>query len=109
MCSEPTVPRAQVERNRRGDRRGRGRRPQGAGSAACPRTCATLTTRALRSSGTARGYAYPHDLPGGVAAQQYLPDELVDRVYYRPSRHGAEAAWGDIDARLRELRRDDDR
>lgn len=59
--------------------------------------------------GHGKGYAYPHDLPGGVAAQQYLPDELVDRTYYRPSRHGAEAAWGDIDARLRELRRGDDR
>ena len=44
-----------------------------------------------------------------MAAQQYLPDELVDRTYYRPSRHGAEAAWGDIDARLRELRHGDDR
>jgi putative ATPase len=59
--------------------------------------------------GHGKGYAYPHDLPGGVAAQQYLPDELVDRTYYRPSRHGAEAAWADIDARLRELRHRDDR
>ena len=52
---------------------------------------------------------YPHDVPGGVAAQQYLPDELVDRTYYRPTRHGAEAAWGDIAARLHELRHGDDR
>ena len=32
--------------------------------------------------------------------QQYLPDELVDRTYYRPSRHGAEAAWADMEERL---------
>ena len=54
-------------------------------------------------------YVYPHDVPGGVAAQQYLPDELTERTYYRPSRHGAEAAWGDIAARLRDLRNEDDR
>lgn len=59
--------------------------------------------------GHGRGYVYPHDVPGGVAAQQYLPDELVEQVYYRPTRHGAEAAWGDIAARLRESRSSDDR
>ncbi len=59
--------------------------------------------------GHGRGYVYPHDVPGGVAAQQYLPDELADRDYYHPSRHGAEAAWGDIAARLDELRRATDR
>ncbi len=59
--------------------------------------------------GHGSGYVYPHDVPGGVAAQQYLPDELMDRVYYQPSRHGAEAAWGDIAARLSELRHGDDR
>jgi putative ATPase len=55
------------------------------------------------------GYVYPHDVPGGVAVQQYLPDELVDRTYYVPSRHGAEAAWADIAARLADMRRGDDR
>jgi putative ATPase len=54
-------------------------------------------------------YIYPHDVPGGVAAQRYLPDELVDRAYYRPSHHGAEAAWGDIAVRLRDLRHGVDR
>jgi len=57
-----------------------------------------------RTLGHGAGYQYPHDLPGGVAAQQYLPDELVDRRYYRPTRHGAEAAWGDIAVRVAELR-----
>jgi putative ATPase len=56
--------------------------------------------------GHGREYAYPHDLPEGVAAQQYLPEPLAGRTYYRPTRHGAEAAWGDIAARLAELRGD---
>ena len=40
-------------------------------------------------------YEYPHDHPGGWVAQQYLPDEVVDRRYYQPTRHGAEAAVAD--------------
>jgi putative ATPase len=36
-------------------------------------------------------YLYAHDAPHGVAAQQYLPDELVDARYYRPTDHGNEA------------------
>jgi putative ATPase len=54
-------------------------------------------------------YVYPHDVPGGVAAQQYLPDELVERQYYRPTRHGAEAAWADVAERLADRRSGDAR
>ena len=36
-------------------------------------------------------YVYAHDAPHGVAAQQYLPDELTDVHYYRPTDHGNEA------------------
>jgi putative ATPase len=39
-----------------------------------------------------KGYRYPHDFPGGVVQQGYLPDELADREYYRPSDRGAERA-----------------
>ena len=35
-------------------------------------------------------YKYPHDY-GGYVEQQYLPDELKDRVYYVPSNNGSEA------------------
>ena len=30
------------------------------------------------------GYKYPHDYPGGIVEQQYLPDELKDKKYYIP-------------------------
>ncbi|SDO72003.1 Recombination protein MgsA [Klenkia soli] len=46
-------------------------------------------------------YAYPHDHPDGVLAQQYPPDALVGRDYYRPTGRGAEAGIG---ARLTKLR-----
>lgn len=38
------------------------------------------------------GYRYPHSDPRGWVDQQYLPDELADHVFYRPSAHGAEPA-----------------
>ncbi len=35
-------------------------------------------------------YKYPHDYAGGYVDQQYLPDKLKDRVYYKPSDYGYE-------------------
>ena len=65
------------------------------------RRCATLTTRAQSGCNTARGYRYPHDSPGGVVEQQYPPDEVVGRDYYRPSDRGAERAAAERLAALR--------
>jgi replication-associated recombination protein RarA len=45
--------------------------------------------------GHAQGYVYPHDLPEGIAAQQYAPDAIKEREYYTPTRHGAEARYAD--------------
>jgi putative ATPase len=53
--------------------------------------------------GHGRGYAYPHDDPAGVVAQQYAPDAIADRTYYRPSRHGTEARYADRSERIREI------
>jgi putative ATPase len=50
-----------------------------------------------------RRYRYPHDDPDGVLAQQYPPDELVGRDYYRPGGHGAERAVSERLAKLREI------
>ncbi|MEW1859331.1 replication-associated recombination protein A [Streptomyces sp. NPDC088194] len=52
--------------------------------------------------GHAQGYVYPHDVPGAIAAQQYLPDEIADRRYYEPTRYGAEARVADVLDRVRE-------
>jgi putative ATPase len=51
--------------------------------------------------GHGRTYDYPHAHPDGVVPQQYPPDALVGRDYYRPTSRGAEAAIG---ARLAKLR-----
>ncbi|MFF5568865.1 replication-associated recombination protein A [Streptomyces sp. NPDC012623] len=52
--------------------------------------------------GHARGYVYPHDVPGGIAAQQYAPDPVRDRRYYEPTRYGAEARYADVVDKVRE-------
>jgi len=52
--------------------------------------------------GHGKGYRYPHDSDVGVVAQQYLPDDLVDRRYYEPTSHGQER---DVQARLEKIRR----
>jgi putative ATPase len=46
--------------------------------------------------GHAQGYVYPHDVPEGIAAQQYAPDAIHGARYYRPTRHGAEARYADV-------------
>ena len=57
-----------------------------------------------KDHGHGMGYVYPHDLPEGVAAQSYLPDLLSGVKYYRPTQHGAEAAWSRVAQRLEQLR-----
>ena len=51
--------------------------------------------------GNAIGYRYPHDVADGVLAQQYPPDELVGRDYYRPTAHGGERLLSERVSRLR--------
>jgi putative ATPase len=51
--------------------------------------------------GNAQGYRYPHDVPEGVLAQQYPPDELVGRDYYQPTQRGAERQLADRVPKLR--------
>ncbi|WP_449329521.1 replication-associated recombination protein A [Salininema proteolyticum] len=52
--------------------------------------------------GHGTGYKYPHSDPKGVVEQRYAPDAVRGKDYYRPKRHGAEAAIAD---RLDKLRR----
>ena len=57
--------------------------------------------RGAADLGHGRAYAYPHDDPEGVVAQQYAPDVVLGREYYRPTEHGAEARFAPLWDRLR--------
>ncbi len=58
-------------------------------------------TRLMKAEGYAEGYRYPHNFPGHIVAQQYLPDRLVGQRYYDPTEEGAEL---DIRRRLEKWR-----
>ena len=47
--------------------------------------------RGAASLGHGGGYQYPHDHPGGWIEQDYLPADLVETRYYRPTGRGYEA------------------
>ncbi len=54
-----------------------------------------------RGLGHGAGYRYPHDDPRGVVTQQYAPDDVLGREYYRPLGHGAERPLVERVSRLR--------
>ena len=47
-------------------------------------------TGMMKDLGYGGGYLYAHDHPGNFVEQQYLPDILGPKVYYRPTANGAE-------------------
>ena len=58
-------------------------------------------TGLMKGLGYGKGYEYAHDIEGKVANMQCLPDNLRDRVYYRPTSEGVEKR---IRERLEEIR-----
>lgn len=59
-------------------------------------------TRLMRELGYGRGYRYAHDEPGAIGTQQYLPERLAGRRYYRPTGRGFER---ELAARLEAIAR----
>src|SRR6201993_1359186 len=59
-------------------------------------------TSLMKGLGYGHGYQYAHNLESKVADMQCLPDNLRDRVYYRPTNEGIEKR---IRERMEEIRR----
>ncbi|MET7331337.1 replication-associated recombination protein A [Nonomuraea sp. NPDC005650] len=51
------------------------------------------------------GYKYPHDFDHGLVRQEYAPEQVRERRYYEPTRHGAEAPIADRWAKIRDFLR----
>lgn len=49
-------------------------------------------SRDSRALGHGKDYHYPHNFPEHFVVQQYLPDEVRDKVYYKPGELGYEKA-----------------
>ncbi len=47
-------------------------------------------TKLMKELGYGAGYEYAHSVPEGYTPQDYLPDELADRVFYEPTAFGFE-------------------
>ena len=57
-------------------------------------------TQLMKDEGYSDGYIYPHDHPSNFKEQDYLPDEINDKIFYNPSDNGREKK---ISTRLKEL------
>nr|WP_235995790.1 replication-associated recombination protein A [Nonomuraea montanisoli] len=55
--------------------------------------------------GSGEGYKYPHDFDHGLVRQDYAPEQVRQRRYYEPTRHGAEAPVADRWAKIRDFLR----
>ncbi len=61
-----------------------------------PKHLRDTSYRGAKKMGHGDGYLYPHDYQGNYVSQQYLPDPLKGRRYYKPSKSGREKkiqAW----------------
>lgn len=62
-------------------------------------------TRLMKTLGYGKGYQYDHDVAGGIALDQTaFPDEMGERVYYRPVERGLEIRLKEKLDRLRAAR-----
>jgi putative ATPase len=73
------------------------------GSLAPPAHILNAPTKLMKSLGYGDGYAYDHDVEGGVSGQNYFPDGMARPRFYEPKAVGAEAkvrerldAWGKL-------------
>ena len=77
------------------------------GSVEVPVHLRNAPTRLMKELGYGKAYRYAHDEPDAyVAGEQYFPEELGDRRYYRPVDRGLEIRISEKLERLRQLDRE---
>ncbi|MGX9720082.1 replication-associated recombination protein A [Stenotrophomonas acidaminiphila] len=75
------------------------------GSMPVPMHLRNAPTRLMKTLGYGKGYQYDHDVEGGIALDQTaFPDEMGERVYYRPVERGLEIKLKEKLDRLRAAR-----
>jgi putative ATPase len=47
-------------------------------------------TKLMKELGYARGYLYPHNYPGAWVKQEYLPEKIKGKIFYKPTDRGFE-------------------
>jgi putative ATPase len=76
------------------------------GSLMPPAHILNAPTKLMKEIGYGAGYAYDHDAAEGFSGQDYFPEGMARRQFYRPTERGAEAAIGERLARFAALRRE---
>ena len=76
------------------------------GSPMPPPTILNAPTRLMRESGYGEGYEYDHDTPEGFSGQEYFPDKIGHRQFYKPVERGFEREIGKRLDYFRRLRAD---
>jgi putative ATPase len=76
------------------------------GSLMPPKHILNAPTKLMKGLGYGSGYAYDHDAEEGFSGQNYFPDEMERRQFYRPRGEGSEARvkerlerWAEIRAK----------
>ena len=80
------------------------------GSLMPPKHILNAPTRLMRDLGYGKGYAYDHDTEEGFSGQNYFPDGMARREFYRPVERGFEREIKkrlDYWAKLRDRARDE--
>ncbi len=62
-------------------------------------------TKLMREMGYGKGYIYPHDYPDNRIRQEYLPEKIRGRIFYRPSDNAFEK---EIKRRIAEKKKPED-
>jgi len=60
------------------------------GAKAVPLHLRNAPTSLMKDEGYGKDYRYPHDYPGHFHDQNYFPDELKNKQFYRPTTEGIE-------------------
>ncbi|WP_293676698.1 replication-associated recombination protein A [uncultured Phenylobacterium sp.] len=61
------------------------------GSLMPPAHIRNAPTKLMKDLGYGKGYQYDHDAPEGFSGQDYFPDEMERRQFYKPRGEGSEA------------------
>ena len=81
------------------------------GSPMPPMTILNAPTKMMKGQGYGKGYIYDHDTPEGFSGQEYFPEKLGRREFYRPVDRGFEREVNkrlEYFTRLRAKKADDD-
>jgi putative ATPase len=74
------------------------------GTLAVPLHIRNAPTRLMKDLGYGKGYQYAHEFEDAYVPQDYLPDNLMGEVYYRPTARGHEKVIKDRIEKWRKLR-----